>query len=127
MRVGLIAEAMPPPFGFYSHGVEVANISRLVFCSGQLGLDQDGRIPDDVSEQSRICFGNVARILEEAGMTLDNIVRINAFVTDRIHMPAYMAVRDSLFSKPPPASTLIIVSGFTRPEFKVEIEVTAAA
>jgi 2-iminobutanoate/2-iminopropanoate deaminase len=60
-------------------------------------------------------------------MTLANVVRINAYVTDRAHMAGYMAVRDRLFPENPPASTLVIVSGFTRPEFKVEVEVVAAA
>ncbi|WP_072395406.1 RidA family protein [Hyphomicrobium sp. CS1GBMeth3] len=126
MRSGLSSEAVSPPFGRYSHGVEVADISRLVFCSGQLGFEADGSVSDDVGEQTKVCFANIARILEAARMNLDNVVRINAFVTDRAHIPAYMAVRDALFSDPPPASTLVIVSGFTRPEFKVEVEVTAA-
>jgi enamine deaminase RidA (YjgF/YER057c/UK114 family) len=127
MRIGLTTEAIPAPFGFYSHGVEVSNVGRIVFCSGQLGLASDGSIPEDAAGQAEVCFANIARILEEAGMSLDNVVRINAFVTDRAHIPAYMAVRDGLFFNPPPASTLIIVSGFTRPEFKVEVEVIAAA
>ncbi len=46
--------------------------------------------------------------------------------TARIFAP-YMEVRDRLFAEPLPASTLMIVSGFARPEFKVEIEVIAAA
>jgi enamine deaminase RidA (YjgF/YER057c/UK114 family) len=53
-------------------------------------------------------------------------VRINAYVTDRAHMRPYMDVRDRVVGDPPPASTLMIVSGFTRPEFKVEVEVIAA-
>ena len=44
----------------------------------------------------------------------------------RAHLGAYMSVRDRLFADPAPASTLMIVSGFARPEFKVEIEVIAA-
>ena len=52
-----------------------------------------------------------------------DIVRINAYVTDRAHLRPYMDVRDRLFADPAPASTLMIVSGFARPEFKVEIEV----
>jgi enamine deaminase RidA (YjgF/YER057c/UK114 family) len=57
-----------------------------------------------------------------------DVVRINAFVTDRAHMAAYMTVRDAWLagSARKPASTLVIVSGFTRPEFLVEVEVTAA-
>ena len=62
----------------------------------------------------------------EAGFGLADIVRINAYVTDRAHLRPYMDVRDRLFSSPAPASTLMIVSGFARPEFKVEVEAIAA-
>jgi enamine deaminase RidA (YjgF/YER057c/UK114 family) len=54
-------------------------------------------------------------------------VRVNAFVTAREHMKGYMVVRDRYVGTPPPASTLVIVSGFTRPEFLVEVEVVAAS
>jgi enamine deaminase RidA (YjgF/YER057c/UK114 family) len=56
------------------------------------------------------------------------VIRINAFVTAREHMAGYMAARDAWLAGVTrlPASTLVIVSGFTRPEFLVEVEVTAA-
>ena len=114
------------PFARYSHGVEVAAGSRLVFCSGQLGIAADETIPEDARAQADLCFANIAAILLEAGMGLENIVRINAYVTDRAHMQGYMQSRDAHVANPPPASTLVIVSGFTKPEFKVEIEVVAA-
>jgi enamine deaminase RidA (YjgF/YER057c/UK114 family) len=60
-------------------------------------------------------------------MQLADIVRINAYVTGREHLQAYMEVRNALFSDPAPASTLMIVSGFARPEFTVEVEAVAAA
>ena len=59
--------------------------------------------------------------------TLANIVRLNAYVTAREHMQGYMRSRDRQFPGTPPASTLMIVSGFTRAEFLVEIEAIAAA
>lgn len=114
------------PFARYSHGLEVAAGSRLVAVSGQLGARADDSVPDSVEEQAEICFANIASILGEAGMTLTDIVRVNAYVTDRAHMRGYMNVRDRVVADPPPASTLMIVGGFTRPEFKVEIEVLAA-
>jgi enamine deaminase RidA (YjgF/YER057c/UK114 family) len=123
----LTPPAIRPPFARYSHGIEVTAGARLVFCSGQLGIKADDTVPEDVGAQAEICFANIATILAEAGMTLANVVRINAYVTDRAHMAGYMAVRDRLFPENPPASTLVIVSGFTRPEFKVEVEVVAAA
>lgn len=122
----LTPKSIRPPFARYSHGVEVPAGNRLVFCSGQLGIGPEEAIPDDAGAQAELCFANIAAILGEAGLGLPDIVRINAFVTDRAHMRPYMTVRDRLFADSAPASTLMIVSGFTRPEFKVEIEVIAA-
>lgn len=123
----LTPAAIAPPFARYSHGMEVPPGQRFVFCSGQLGVAADGTVPEDARAQADLCFANIAAILAEAGMTLADIVRINAYVTDRAHMKGYMESRDAHVGSPPPASTLMIVSGFTRPEFKVEIEVVAAA
>ncbi len=122
----LTPKTIRPPFARYSHGVEVPVGKRLVLCSGQLGIGPDDSVPDDVGAQAELCFANIAAILAEAGLGLKDIARINAYVTDRDCLKPYMAVRDRLFSDPAPASTLMIVSGFARPEFKVEIEVTAA-
>jgi enamine deaminase RidA (YjgF/YER057c/UK114 family) len=122
----LAPAAIRAPFAAYSHGVEVAPGARLVFTSGQLGIGADERVPEDAGAQADQCFANIAAILAEAGMGLGDVVRINAYVTDRAHMAPYMAVRDRLFPAPAPASTLVIVAGFTRPEFKVEIEAVAA-
>ena len=123
----LTPASIRPPFAKYSHGVEVSEGMRLVLCSGQLGIGPDDAIPAGTEAQARLCFANIEAILTEAGMTLDNIVRINAYVTGREHLKPYMAVRDELFSEPAPASTLMIVSGFAREEFTVEIEAVAAA
>jgi enamine deaminase RidA (YjgF/YER057c/UK114 family) len=114
------------PFARYSHGVEVPAGTRLVFCSGQLGIGADESVPATVEGQAALCFENIRAILAAAGLGLSDIIRINAYVTGREHMKGYMAVRDRYVGDPPPASTLMIVSGFTRPEFLVEIEVVAA-
>ncbi|MDX8496203.1 RidA family protein [Mesorhizobium sp. VK22B] len=122
----LAPQSIKPPFARYSHGVEIPAGKRIVLCSGQLGIAPDDTVPEDAGAQTELCFKNIAAILSEAGLTLNDVVRINAFVTDRAHLQAYMDVRNRLFSDPAPASTLMIVSGFARPEFKVEVEVLAA-
>jgi len=126
MAQPLAPASIHPPFAPYSHGMVVPEGQRIVFCSGQLGIAADGTIPPDCAGQTRLCFANIAAILAEAGMTLADIVRINAYVTAREHLPVYMAVRNTLFGEPYPASTLMIVSGFARPEFVVEVEAVAA-
>ncbi|RWN39027.1 RidA family protein [Mesorhizobium sp.] len=122
----LTPKSIKPPFARYSHGVEVPPGKRLVLCSGQVAITSEDQIPEDAGAQAELCFGNIAAILGEAGLGLSDIVRINAYVTDRAFLRPYMDVRDRLFTSPAPASTLMIVSGFARPEFKVEIEVIAA-
>ena len=119
------------PFARYAHGVELPAGCRIVRSSGQLGVAADGTVPADTRAQADICFGNVRAILAEAGMGAANVFHVSAFVTDRDHMAAYMAARDAFLADVPddrlPSSTLMIVSGFTRPEFTVEVEVWAAA
>jgi enamine deaminase RidA (YjgF/YER057c/UK114 family) len=122
----LTPKSIKPPFARYSHGVEVPPGKRLVLCSGQVAITPDDQIPEDAGAQAELCFGNIAAILGDAGLGLSDIVRINAYVTDRAFLRPYMDVRDRLFTSPAPASTLMIVSGFARPEFKVEIEIIAA-
>ena len=118
-----------PPFARYSHGVEVPAGARWVRTSGQLGLDADGTVPEGAEEQARICFDNIDAILAEAGMDRRDVVHVQAYVTDRAHMAGYMAARDAWLAEVEvlPTSTLMIVAGFTRPDFVVEIEVVAAA
>ncbi len=117
-----------PPFARYAHGVEVPAGYRLIATSGQLGQAPDGTIPESAEAQADLIFGNLDAILGAAGAGRGDVVRLNAYVTDRVHMAGYMAARDRWLAEVTrlPASTLVIVSGFTRPEFKVEIEVLAA-
>jgi enamine deaminase RidA (YjgF/YER057c/UK114 family) len=128
MRV-LAPPSIRPPFARYAHGVEIPPGARLVLASGQLGVATDDTVPQTARGQADLCFANCAAILAEAGMGPGDVVRINAFVTDRSHMAGYMAARDAWLDgvQRLPASTLVIVAGFTRPEFLVEVEVTAAA
>ena len=116
------------PFARYAHGVEVPQGARWIVTSGQLGITVEDAVPDGARAQADLCFANCAAILAEGGMGPADVVRINAYVTDRAHMPDYMAARDAWLAEVSrlPASTLVIVSGFTRAEFLVEIEVTAA-
>lgn len=120
--------AIAPPFAAYAHGVEVPPGARLVVTSGQLALARDGTVPIGAEAQAALCLANCAAILAEAGMGPLDVIRINAYVTARDHMAGYMAARDAWLAGVArlPASTLVIVTGFTRAEFLVEVEVTAA-
>ncbi|WP_226550275.1 RidA family protein [Celeribacter naphthalenivorans] len=127
MHKALTPSSIAAPFGAYSHGIASAPAGQVIVTSGQLGLAPDGTCPEGVKAQAEQCFANIDAILQEAGVTRDTVVRVSGFVTAREDFPTYMAVRDSWLADVAvkPASTLLIVTGFTREEFKVEVEVTA--
>jgi 2-iminobutanoate/2-iminopropanoate deaminase len=114
------------PFAAYSHGIVSPPGARLLFTSGQLGVAPDDTVPEDAEAQAVLCFESIKAILADADMSFADVVRFNAFVTDRAYFSIYGAVRSRYVTGSAFASTLVIVTGFTRPEFKVEVEVTAA-
>lgn len=118
-----------PPFARYAHGVEIPAHWRIVQTSGQLGIGADDSIPEGAYAQAALCFDNIATILKAADMGPEDVAHITAYVTDRAHMAGYMKARDAFVGDAArlPSSTLLIVSGFTREDFKVEVEVLAAA
>ena len=111
---------------------EVKNSARIRDKMRRIDLDTitfetgSSDIADDQVQSLKQVGQAIKAILEEGGMTFEDVIRIAGFVTRREDFPAYMAVRDRYVKPPLPVSTLIIVSGFTRPEFLVEVEVTAA-
>ena len=122
----LVPKQVRAPFARYSHAVAIPPAARWLVCSGQLGISPDDQVPEDAEAQAILCFEAIGACLDAADMTFADIVRLNAYVTERAHMAPYMATRDRYVPLPPPASTLMIVSGFTRLEFKVEVEAIAA-
>jgi enamine deaminase RidA (YjgF/YER057c/UK114 family) len=120
----LTPDSLPAPFGAYEHGVQAG---RLIATSGQLALATDGTIPHDVTAQAELCFDNIRAILDAAGTDFSHVLRFTGYVTRREDFAPYMAVRDRLVQDlaVKPASTLLIVTGFTRPEFLVEVEALA--
>lgn len=125
----LTPRAVHPPFGAYAHGTLIPPGWRILRTSGQLGIRTDGSVPESAYDQAVVCFEAIRAILAEGGMGNGDVAHIGAYVTDRAHFPDYMRARDAFICSAArlPASTLLIVSGFTRPEFKVEVEVLAAA
>lgn len=125
-KIGISPTTIHKPFGNYSHGI-LKSKNGFLMTSGQLGINLDGSIPTSFSEQTNICFSNIFSIIKEAAFHPEDILRLNTFLTDRENLNEYMKIRDKFFSNisVKPASTVVIVSGFTKEEFLVEIEATA--
>jgi 2-iminobutanoate/2-iminopropanoate deaminase len=126
MNKAILPAGIREPFASYSHAIEVPPGARWLLTSGQLGVAVDDKVPDDAEAQCILCFENIQAILAAADMTFADVVRFAGYVTDRAYFPIYSAVRSRYVTGIAFASTLVVVSGFTRPEFKIEVEITAA-
>lgn len=111
---------------FYSQGVEVTGAERFVFVSGQVGVRPDGSLGDGIAEQAQLAIGNLQAVLQEAGMTSDDLVKTTIYLTDESHFPEFAGAAGSLLSSPPPATTLLYVKALASPAMLVEIEGVAA-
>jgi enamine deaminase RidA (YjgF/YER057c/UK114 family) len=117
---------MAVPASRYSHGAEAGPGARWLHVSGQVGANPDGSLAKGIEAQTERAFRNIETILKAAGMGFDDVVKINSFLLTREHVPVLRTVRDRLFTKTAPASTLIMVAGLAHPDWLVEIEAIAA-
>ncbi|MDR3592967.1 MAG: Rid family detoxifying hydrolase [Negativicutes bacterium] len=109
--------------GPYSHAVEAGG---FVYLSGQTPFDPAiGKMAEgDVGAQTRQCFKNLFNVLTAAGLTPDDVVKVNVFLTDMGDFAAMNAVYAAQFAEPFPARSTIGVAALPRGA-AVEIEMIA--
>ncbi|MEW6669019.1 MAG: RidA family protein [Thermodesulfobacteriota bacterium] len=120
----VISENAAKPFGVFSQAIKAGN---FIFVSGQVSKDRNGRVvgKGDIKAQTEQCILNLQNILEAAGTTLRDVVKVTVFVADMSHLAAIHEVRARYFTQPYPASTLVEVSRFTEKDYLIEIEAIA--
>lgn len=119
--------AVRAPTG-YSHAISIRGAERRLVISGQIGMAPDGEIPSTGEGQIAQAFANLRAVLEANGMSPANVVKSTVFLTDRGLLGAYRTARGAFFNQsPPPASTLLFISGLVDPRLMVEIEAEAVA
>ncbi len=118
-----------PPASRYSHGVEVGSGARWLYVSGQVGTAPDGSIRQGLKAQMEQVFANIGKVLETAGMTKRDVVKLTVFVTQpgREALAVYRTLRDQWLEGHAAAATYLVVAGLAHPDFLVEIEAVAAA
>lgn len=114
------------PVGAYAQAVEVSGSTRTLYVSGQVGMALDGTIPDDIAEQARLAWQNLAAQLAAAGMTLDNVVKVTTIIPELANLGPSREARTKALGNRRPAATLI-VAGLANPAWKIEIEAVAVA
>jgi 2-iminobutanoate/2-iminopropanoate deaminase len=105
----------------FSPGVQAG---EFLFVSGQVAQDNNGNVVgvSDCEAQTRHVMSRIQTIVEAAGATMQDVVKITTFLTQLDNYPAFNKVRSETFPNSPPASSTVIVAGLVRPEFLVEVE-----
>ena len=111
----------------FSQAWRVDGAASIVFVSGQVSVSADGQLVggDDFEAQVRQVLENLRTVVEDAGATLDAVVKLTVFLTDMSKLRDYTRVKAEFFGGDQPASTAVEVSALARPELMVEVEALA--
>jgi 2-iminobutanoate/2-iminopropanoate deaminase len=127
MKQQITSSKLRQPSGHFSQAIVTEARGRLVFLSGMTARRADGSIAGigDIEAQTRQVCENLKAAVEEAGGTLDDIVRVDVYVRNMEHFDAIHKVRREYFKAPAPASTMVEICKMTSPEYLIEINAIA--
>jgi 2-iminobutanoate/2-iminopropanoate deaminase len=113
----------PEAVGAYSQAVSSGG---LVFCSGQIAIDPatGDLIQDSIASETRRCMDNLAAVLEAAGTSFANVVKVTAYLTGMGHFAEFNEAYGGYFGQDPPARATIGVEALPKGA-RVEIECVA--
>ena len=114
------------PVGSYSHQIEIKGNERMLVLSGQVGMRQDGTIPDDPIEQIDVAFENIFRNLRAANMDVKDVIKITYYLVGEFDTAIRREVTLSKLQGHKPCSTLLYVAALASPVYKVEIDAWAS-
>jgi len=113
------------PIGSYSHQIEISS-ERLLVISGQVGMRQDGTVPEDPLEQIDLAFENILRNLHAANMDVKDLIKITYYLVGEIDTAKRREMVLSKLQGHQPCSTLLYVAALASPQFRVEIDAWAS-
>lgn len=114
------------PLASYSHQIEIRGNERMLVLSGQVGMREDGTVPDDPYEQIDLAFENILRNLRAANMDVGDIIKITYYLVGEIDPLKRREIVLSKLQGHQPCSTLLYVAALASPVFKAEIDAWAS-
>ena len=119
----VFTEKAPKPIGPYSQAIIAGN---LIFTAGQIPIDPATNqvVQGDIKEQTRRVLENLRAILESAGATFDDVVKVTIYMKDLNEFSAMNEVYSEYFKNSPPARTTVEVSRLPR-DVRIEIDLIA--
>lgn len=123
MKQTILTERAPKPIGPYNQAVKTGT---LVFLAGQLGLDlETGKLGEGIKEQTRLAFRNAKNILETAGFSLDEVIKVTCLLASMDDFKAMNEEYATVFAADYPARTAYEVSRLPM-DALIEIEIIAS-
>jgi 2-iminobutanoate/2-iminopropanoate deaminase len=104
-------------------------VGDLLLISGQAAIDEHGQLVGvgDFDAQAEQTFRNLKRVLEAGGSSLDRVGKVTIFLTDMTNFPKIVQLRETWFTPPYPADSIVQVVSLALPELELEIEAIAVA
>lgn len=108
----------------YSRAVKVGNIIEV---TGTVASGDDGNVvgKNDAYEQTKFIYQKIEAVLQRAGATMKDVVRVRMFVTDISRWQEYGKAHSEFFRDIKPCNTMVEVSALIEPDYLIEIEATA--
>jgi len=119
-------ETIHEPVGGYMHQVEISASERMLIISGQVGMKQDGTVPENPIEQLDLVFENILRNLQSAGMEMKDLIKVNYYLVGEWDTVKRRELVASKLAGHKPCSTLVYVAALASPIYKVEVEAWAS-
>lgn len=127
MNAEIRPASIAPPAANYALAVLTQAPTRWLHTAGIVPVAADGSVPDELTDQARTVWANIAVLLANAGMSATDIVSVTTYVVAGEQLADVMAARDEFMDGHRAASTLVTVPALARPEWRVEVAVIAAA
>lgn len=125
-RRSVNADTAPQAVGGYSQAVEVTGATRRLYISGQIPATRDGAVPNTFADQAKLVWANILAQLTAAGMSVENLVKVTIFLSDRKYIVENREARQNALGAHAPALT-VIITGIFDEAWLLEIEAIAEA
>jgi len=111
----------------YSQAIRVTGAQTILFLAGQVSYDKAGGVlhPGDFKSQAKEAFRALLAHVKAAGGTAESIVKVNTYLTDIRYRADLVMIREAIFGKKLPASTLVAVPALAHPDWLIEVEAIA--
>jgi 2-iminobutanoate/2-iminopropanoate deaminase len=127
MRTFRNPEGVHRPVAGYTHQVEVPGEVRWLVLSGQIGMREDGTVPEDPVEQMEVALDNLRCNLDAAGMEVGDLVKLTIYLVGEIDPERRREALGRRLEGHRPCMTLVFVAGLAAPVYRVEIDAWACA